>query len=118
MNRPVFNTLEMHRALTSGDFTDRQATTLVASFDSMLRSGVATSDEISELKTITVTNIIELKAELANQDKKIIHLEAKMDTLDAKIDRVASELLVKIGGMMVAIITLAIAAARYFGVVH
>ena len=60
MNRPLFNTLELHRTLTAGDFTERQASTLVASLDSIIRSSVATSEDVAELRAVTVDNISEL----------------------------------------------------------
>lgn len=79
MNRPLFKKLELHRTLTAGDFTDRQASTLVASLDSIIRSSVATSEDVAELRTVTVDNISELHTKLASVDANIASMGLQLE---------------------------------------
>ena len=146
MNTINFDTLKAAKSLQDAGFETRQAEAVVGMVTYALSEGLATKEDVRDLKFSVAADMRELQSSLQSSidaldvridaldvkiDNSVKALDARIDALDSKIDRSVAALEVKIdnglknviqkltillGGIVIGSITLLGALSRVFPV--
>ena len=103
MNTINFDTLKAAKSLQDAGFEARQAEAMVVMVTYALSEGLATKDDVRELKV-----------DLAALDSKLAALDVK---IDSGLNNVTQKLTIRLGGIVVGAITLLEVLNRIFPVV-
>jgi len=95
--------IKVYKILTGKNFSDTEAIDIIRYMDSAQKEGLATSEDMTELRSDLKQDMTELRSDL-KQDMTELRSDLKKDIsrLDLKISDVRSELIKWTGGMLVA----------------